>query len=172
MTEIVRATLTVNFSGASDSASGSSLLKWELDSTRDGNLNAGKTSFRPNSTAYLLLFKSSNVSLLNVAADVGSLGGGSSVSYTVEEDITFSASDSASLSYPVAGGLTLSWAGKRFDANGSQKSISVSSDGDFTLVASEPVIGRVSVSYTTSGRLYNLYGVPESALVLAVGSVS
>lgn len=171
MAELIRATLTVNFQGASDATSGNGLLKWELDSTRDGNLNAGKTSFRPNATAYLLLFASDNVSLLNVDTDVGSLAGGALVSFEVEEDVAFSGSESASLSYPITGGISLSWAGRRFDANGSRKSISVSTDGDFTLVASEPVIGRAAVTYTTSGRLYSLSGVPSSALVVAVGSV-
>lgn len=176
MPELIRATLTVNFQGASDAGSGNGLLKWELDSTRDGNRNGNQTSFRPNTTAFLLLFKSSNVTLGNVDTDAGSLSGGSSVSFTVEnEEVTFSNSTSASLSYPITGGFSLSWLGRRFDANGSRKSISVSTDGDFTLVASEPVTGRALISYTTSARLYSLSSVgvdPGSALVLAVGSVS
>ena len=61
MTELVVATLNINFSADTTAAQGQ--IKLEIDDRPEG-LNKGDTSFAPGDTAYFFLFKDENVTLL------------------------------------------------------------------------------------------------------------
>lgn len=104
----VTTTLLVQFTPASGSGGS---LSAQLDDRANG-LNAGKSSFQPGDPAAFLIFMTDDVTLDSV---VTSLPGGltqlGSGVYSVTETLQFANTDTASLSKPYHGGLTINWFG-------------------------------------------------------------
>lgn len=159
MSEIVTASLTINF----DAGKGSSQFSVEVDDREDGP-NAGRTSFQPGDTVYLLLYASDNVEQIRSFVTSGSLSRGGSVIVQKEEIITFAKEREATARYPiVAGSPTYEWYGP------SPSSITVS-NGKFITPADTFAIGKVK--YRAQATQYTLSGVSyPAALALFTGVV-
>lgn len=160
MAEIVTASLTINF----EAGKGSNQFLVEVDDREDGP-NAGRTSFKPGDTAYLLLYASSNVSNVRSFTTSGSLASGGLITVYKEEIISFAKEGEVSARYPIiAGSATYEWYGP------SPSSISVS--GNSFIVPNDTfAIGKVK--YRSQARQYSLSGVSyPAALVLFTGVAS
>jgi hypothetical protein len=175
MTRIVTATLVVDFRDTvSGNADDPGTLQLVIDDRPDG-LNGGRTSgFYLGQPVGYLLYKSAGLAIKRHVATDGSIGPrGSSTRIITDEPITFSNSDSATLSYPVSTGFSLAWRGSRFDADGNSKAINYTlSDDQKTIKLSEPAYGLARVSYVTAFDIYRLASVPTSVdqvMILAIG---
>ena len=159
MSEIVTASLTINF----DAGKGSSQFSVEVDDRENGP-NGGRTSFQPGDTVYLLLYASDNVEQIRSFVTSGSLSQGGSVIVQKEEIITFAKEREASARYPVvSGSATYEWYGP------APSSISVS-NGKFIAPADTFAIGKAK--YRSQATQYTLSGVSyPAALALFTGVV-
>lgn len=178
MAEIVVATLNVNF--AEDTEATQGVLKLEIDDREDG-LNAGDTSFQPGDTVGFWLFKDSNVTL-NTSVPVSTSGGvtsAGSASKEIDEYITFSNSDSASLGYPPSGSVTLEWIGRAYKIDGTSVTTTTvlpeRTRSQLAMPDKTQVAGVLRARYNTSGSLYRLRSVPTDiteVLIFAIGTVN
>lgn len=167
MTELVVATLNVNFSDESSGDGG--LLKLEIDDREDG-LNQGNTSFKPGDDVYFFMFKHESVSLITsiperTAGGVVSVGSGTKI---IKENITFSNSETGSLSYLPDGVVSMTWLGRSLQyinssviANTSVPEISIT---DLKIPNGKKVFGILQCEYETTGTLWKLSKVPVDIL--------
>ncbi len=179
MAEIVVATLNVNFSEDTESSK-SGVLKLEIDG-RENGLNGGDTSFQPGDTVGFWLFKDSNVTLetpVPISTSGGVTGAGTG-SLAVDEFITFSNSDTASLGYPPTGSVTLQWIGRAYKIDGTsvttQTTLPERTRSQLRMADGSQMMGILRATYTANGSLYRLRSVPEDiteALIFAIGSVT
>lgn len=147
----VTTSIVVQINDPAASGSSSARAQAEVDSREDG-LNNGKTSFIAGDSVYILLFKDSNVSITSVTASSGTCVKEGSGSMTIDEFVTLANSDSTSTEKPavnltatvVAGAATL-----------------VSTENG-NIVASEPSVAVISVSYTANFDIYKLSGFPAA----------
>lgn len=156
MSEIVTASLTINF----EAGQGSSQFQVEIDDRETGP-NGGRSSFSPGDTVYLLLYASPNVSNIRSFTTSGSLSAGSSVEVDREEIISFAQEREASPRYPVVpGSFSFEWYGP---------SASVTLVNNKFVTASD-VLAVGKVKYRARARSYSLSGVSyPAALVLFTG---
>lgn len=145
--------VTVNFSTSSDDAD---ILKAEVDGREDG-LNGGLSNFIPGVDApYILVFKSSPVTIDSVDQSAGSMidrGVNAGESFLVEDYITLADERESTLSYPVSSGWTAKWVGR---AGGTI------SHTETTVYVPENTVGVIKVSYTANYRAYQLTGIPST----------
>lgn len=179
MTEVVVATLNVNFSSDSaDAATGS--IKLEIDDREDG-LNGGDTSFAPGDNAFFFLFKDANVTLVTQVPErtAGGVTRAGSGTRELDENITFSNSNSASLNYPPDAGVTMSWIGRSFTLTGT--TITANSElpevhgSELRIASGKNVFGVLNCQYDSTGSLWKLSQVPvdiTDVLLFAIGTVS
>ena len=176
MAEVVVATLNVSFQDETDGASG--VLKLEIDDREDG-LNGGDTSFKPGDTPGFFLFKDDNVTLVVLpkasASNPVPQGLGTK---DVDENVTFSNSDTASLGYPPQGGVTMEWLGQSFSLTGTAVSSNATlpdvNGSELRIPGGKNVIGILHCTYTTQGSLFTLPNVPldiPEVVIFAVGTV-
>ena len=97
-------TLKVSFTNPDMAAANNAHLSAEIDARPTG-LNAGKSSFTPGSTAYVLIYKSANVALAPAQASAGSFSYGGTVLVLRTEELQFADALSATLSVPKHGAL-------------------------------------------------------------------
>lgn len=178
MAEVVVATLNVNFSEDTEATQG--VLKLEIDD-RENGLNGGDTSFQPGDTVGFWLFKDSNVTL-NTSVPVSTSGGVTSAgsdSIEVDEYITFSNSDSASLGYPPSGSVSLDWIGRAYKISGTTvtttSTLPERTRSQLKMADGSQVVGVLRAQYTASGSLYRLRSVPTDiteVLIFAIGTVN
>lgn len=90
---MANATIRVQF-GNPDGSAAEGQLSAEID-TRPGGLNGGRSSFSPGETAYILVYKSDNVSITDTICSAGSLSAQGSAVVTVTEELMFEDSDTA-----------------------------------------------------------------------------
>lgn len=152
MPNVVTTSIVVQFSTGSEDG----VLTVEVDDrdAAQGGLNGGKTSFVPGDTVFLLLYKSSNVTLQAALASIGSLSAGQQVTISKTEDVTFAGETEASVRYPVLpGSLSYQWIGASLGA------VSVISENKVRIPAppanSYPV-GIARVTYDTRATAYRL----------------
>lgn len=108
---MANATIRVQF-GNPDGTGTSGHLSAEIDTRPDG-LNGGRVSFSPGETAYILVYKSDNVSITDTISSAGSLSAQSSIVVTVTEELMFEDSDTAQLSKPARSAISQSvWYGR------------------------------------------------------------
>lgn len=139
----VTANITVSFGseGAGDH------LSAEIDGREDG-LNGGDTSFAPGDTAYFLVFKSDNVEYDEPVCSAGTIITAEGGTVEKEEELTFADTDTASLSVPCTGALTVTWLGRSL--------------GDLTLTdpmtvkASSKGVAVAKVAYEATADAYGL----------------
>lgn len=176
MTEVVVATLNINFEA--DSSSTSAVLKLELDDRADG-LNGGDTSFAPGDDAYFFLFKDDSVTLVTSTPMVTAGGVSSSGSGTkeVDENLTFSNSDTSSLGYPPDGSVSMQWMGRSYELSGTtlkpNSDLPEVSGSELKMAKGKKVIGVLNCTYDSTGSLWKLSNVPTDlpeSLAIAIGT--
>lgn len=145
-------TITVRFTTPGALGSGSATLSAEVDS-REGGLNGGKSSFSPGEDVYILVFKSTNVSIVAIEASAGSITAAGSTIVNKTEDLTFAGQNTASLPTPTSSGLSSTkWLGKSGGA------MTVGAD-QVTVTASSVTDKQVAVarvSYSSTADVYKL----------------
>jgi hypothetical protein len=172
----VTTNITVSFGTASEASQGH--LSAEIDSRPEGK-NNGQTSFAPGQTAYFLIYKSSNVTYDTPQSSLSGNSGitrYSTLTVSKTEDLTFAATNSATLNVPASGGLTVEWMGKAYG------NLTLGSDKQtVTINVSDPttVCGVARVTYNASADCWGLTapqtlnGSTEfSILVLIVGRLA
>lgn len=144
---MANATIRVQFGNPDSEAAGH--LSAEVDTRPDG-LNGGKSSFNPGETAYLLVYKTDNVSITDTVCSAGSLIAQGSTTVTVTEELMFEDVDTASLSKPARAGLSQSiWYGR------SLGNLSVQSD-KLSVKAETKGVAVAKVTYDTLAYVYAL----------------
>lgn len=124
-------------------------LSAEIDDRPDG-LNAGKTSFNPGETAYLLVFKSDNVSITDTICSAGSLSAQGSTLVSVSEELMFEDADTATLGKPARSSLAQTvWYGR------SLGTLTLQSDM-MTVRADSSGVAVAEVTYDTTALIYAL----------------
>ena len=173
--EVVVATLNVSFE--EDTTGEGGVLKLEIDDREDG-LNGGDTSFEPGDDAYYFLFKDTNVTVIHHDTTAGGRSGSGSGSKEIDENITFSNSDTASLGYPPDGGVSMNWLGRCVELKGADITTNTSLPelelSNLKMGGGKKVIGVLNCKYTATGSLHKLSGVPKDfkeALIFAVGTI-
>jgi hypothetical protein len=173
--EVVVATLNVSFEDDSDGTRG--VLKLERDDREDG-LNGGDTRFSPGDDAYYFLFKDTNVTVIHHDTTAGGKSGSGSGTKAIDENITFSNSDTSSLGYPPDGSVTMSWLGRSFEIRGTQvlsnTSLPEINGSELKMPGGKKVVGLLNCKYNATGDLFKLSGVPvdfPEALIFAVGTI-
>lgn len=145
---MANATIRVQF-GNPDGTSAEGHLSAEIDSREDG-LNAGMTSFAPGDTAYLLVYKSDNVSITDTICSAGSLTPAGSAVVSVTEELMFEDADTATLSRPaVSSTLQVRWFGRSLGA------LALQAD-KATVKASGKGVAVASVTYDAPALVYAL----------------
>lgn len=179
MVEVVVATLNVNFS-ADDATGAGGGLKLEIDDREDG-LNSGDTSFAPGDDAYFFLFKDTNVTLVTTTPErtAGGVTSAGSGVKEIDENITFSNSNTSSLGYPPNGSVTMSWLGRSFTLSGTTLSSNTAlpevNGSELKMANGKNVIGVLKCVYESTGSLWKLSGVPTDipeVLLLAIGTTT
>ncbi len=174
MAEIIVATLNVSFG---DSTGTQGALKLEIDDREDG-LNGGDTSFAPGDDVYYFLFKDANVTVLDHEVTAGGRTSQGTGTKSLDENITFSNSDTSSLGYPPDGAVSMEWLGRSYEIRGDQVFSNTSLPevtGSELKMGGKKVVGLLNCVYTSTGNLYKLSGVPKDfkeVLIFAIGSVT
>ena len=133
-------TLKVSFTNPDMAAANNAHLSAEIDARPTG-LNAGKSSFTPGSTAYVLIYKSANVALAPAQASAGSFSYGGTVLVLRTEELQFADALSATLSVPKHGALvSYRWIGRNLGVP------VVAADG-VTVAVPAAGVGVLSVTY-------------------------
>ena len=145
---MANATIRVQF-GNPDGSEAAGHLSAEVD-TRPKGLNGGRTSFSPGETAYILVYKSDNVSITDTICSAGSLSSQGSAVVSVIEEIMFEDADTANLGKPApAGILQTVWYGR------SLGSLSLQSDR-VTVKSAVKGVGVAKVTYDALAQVYAL----------------
>lgn len=179
MTEVVVATLNINFDA--DAAGGQGILKLELDDREDG-MNGGDTSFAPGDDAYFFLFKDDAVTLITTIPK-STAGGVSAASPStgtkaVDENVSFSNSDTSSLGYPPDGSVTMEWLGRAYELKGTEllpySTLPEVNGSELKIAGGKKVVGILHCTYSSVGSLWKLSSVPvdlPESMVIAIGTV-
>ncbi len=147
---MANATIRVQFGNPDGSGSGSSgHLSAEVD-TRETGLNGGRSSFSPGETAFILVYKTDNVSITEIICSAGSLTAQGTTVVTVSEELMFEDTESATLDKPARSGLQQTlWYGRSLGA------LNLQSDR-ITVKASIKGVGVAKVSYDVQALVYAL----------------
>lgn len=151
---------------------GSAHLSAEIDSRPEG-LNGGKTSFAPGDDVYILVYKSTNVSITTTDCSAGSISDQGSVSVTTKDDVPFANSNTSSVNKPASSGLlSQKWLGRNLGT------ITMGAD-QTTLSIATAGIGVAKVSYQSTALVYKLSSpatldgeVDFTILVMIIGDVT
>jgi hypothetical protein len=175
MAEVVVATLNVSFDSTADTTTGN--IKLEIDDREDG-LNNGNTSFKPGDNAYYWLFKDSNVTLLEHIATAGGISSAGSDTKEIDENITFTNSDTGSLGYPPNGSVSMEWLGRSYEIKGTVVSSNTTKPevtrSELAMANGKKVAGILRCRYSSTGTLHRLSGVPKDfkeSMIIAIGSI-
>lgn len=151
------ANITITFAAETVDGAGTLLLEVQAED------NNGKTRFDFGDSPKFRMYKSSDVTVVKKLTSDGSISvtGGSGIK-TVAENVTFSGSRTASVSYPISGGISVE------KIAGNIGSISVA--GATTLQCShsdddplDPPVGVARVTYQSAYQMHQLSGVSEPA---------
>jgi hypothetical protein len=148
----ITATLVVNFSTGAVGGDG---LVAEVDSRPDG-LNGGKTSFVPGDDVYILVYKTTNVTLNTPVSSHGAViyqAGLSPVAIEKTDDLQFVDEITADLRYPIPlSGFTGAWLGNNLG--------NVTARSETTVGITQPVdahfAGVYRVSWSPEALVYRL----------------
>jgi hypothetical protein len=161
MANRVTASLTISYSVESEASEG---LVLEVDDRENGN-NGGNTSFVPGDTVYYLLYQATDITTdihfvtagtSSSAADV--LGG----YREVEEYLTFTDANSASLQYPASGTVTMDWQGTYLRMDGRTGAPQISIRNQQTVQLNCKVVGLLKCTYRANYSVFRLANVPEA----------
>jgi hypothetical protein len=164
-------TIKVQFTNPEAAAAANAHLSAEVDS-RPAGLNAGKSTFIPGATAYLLIYKSANVSLLPPQSSAGSFSYGGTASVQHTDELQFADAATASLNVPADGIVSYKWIGRDLGAP------VIGMDGKTVTVPTSGV-GVLSITYNATALIGALASpasvsgeVDFSILVLIQGEVA
>jgi hypothetical protein len=166
------ATIKVQFTNPAAAAAANAHLSAEVDS-RPAGLNAGKSTFIPGATAYVLIYKSANVTVLPAESSAGSFsyGGTASIQYT--EELQFADVANATLQVPIDGAMvSYKWIGRDLGApvvagDGKTVTVPISGVGVLKVVYNATaIIGALASPASVSDE------VDFSILVLIKGEVA
>lgn len=147
------ATIRVQF-GNPDGTGTNGHLSAEIDS-RPVGLNGGKTTFSPGETAYLLVFKSDNVTITGAECSAGSISQQGSAVVAVTDELMFDDVDTAQLSRPARATLSQSaWYGRSLGSLTLQ-------DDRITVRAQSKGVAVAKVSYEAEAFVYALTSPPS-----------
>ena len=171
MGRIVTASLTVSFGEPTgDAGAGSDTLSLEVDSREDG-LNRGRTSFYQGDEVFLLLYAGPSVSVRQVVTTKGGVRRSGAGQRTIDQTLTLTGSDNASLSHPVASMGSRGWVGQGYTIPDLGGAPSGTLDGS-RIIWPVNVAGVYEVSYSAHFTSYRLAGVQAAqAMVVAIGEV-
>lgn len=180
MSEVVVATLNVTFDvDNADGDGNQGTIKLEIDDREDG-LNGGDTSFAPGDDAFFFLFKDANVTLVTdvPTSTAGGVSSAGSDVKEVEDQISFSNSDTSSLNYPPNGSVTMEWVGRSYELKGTTLSRNSSlpevNGSQLKMSGGKKMIGVLKCTYNSTGSLWKLSSVPEDiteVVIVAIGTV-
>lgn len=126
--------IVISFGDQAGAASAANAhLSAKVDDRATG-LNNGNTSFKPGDTCWILIFKSDNVALDgDPILSAGTLSGGQQVTgISMTEQITFSNTNTSSISVPSTGISTTKWLGRSLGSlslSGNKSEVTASSKG-------------------------------------------
>jgi hypothetical protein len=133
------------------------ILIAQIDTREDG-LNLGDVSFQPGDNIGFLVYKNSKIVNLKLLSSVGNIVTiVSSGVRTVTEDVSFIHKDTASVQFPISGGITPEWVG--FDRG----PVNIQNDRDLVL-ANGVTTGILRVTYDTIFTGYSLQNTPSQLL--------
>ncbi len=146
---MANATIRVQFGSPDGQGTSEGHLSAEVDARPQG-LNAGKTSFSPGETVYILVYKSDNVSITETICSAGSLSAQGTATVTVTDELMFEETDAASLSVPARAGIGSSvWYGR------SLGSLTLQAD-KVTVKSAVKGVGVAKVTYEAQAQVYAL----------------
>lgn len=169
---MANATIRVQFGDPAAALSANAHLSAEIDTRPDG-LNGGRSSFSAGEDVYLLVYKSSNVTISQAVASAGSVSSVGSTVVNVEEDVMFEDSETSNIMRPATRGITDTlWLGRSLGA------LTLQSDKT-TVKAAQKGIAVARVTYKTDALVYKLTSPAQLAgltdfliLVVIQGDVS
>ena len=144
-------TANISISFGDDDSEGQGVLTAEVDNrtVEEGGLNGGETSFNAGDTAWFLVFKSDNVTYDPPIASAGTVNAGGTETVIKNEELTFSDTDTASLSVPADSITSTTWMGNSLGG------LVLQSDKQ-TVKTSSKGVAIAKVKYTASGKAYGL----------------
>lgn len=149
MANTVTASLVVQFGAADVDSDGHLSVEIDNRDVSDGGLNAS-TSFVPGDTAYLLMYRSSNVQIDEVVSSAGSLvDNRQKVILNRTEYLTFAKTNEASLQKPaITGSISAKWLGNDLGTIQVTEQLNVRS--------ADVGVGVLKVEYQTEAEVYRL----------------
>lgn len=149
----VTTSVTINFGGSA----GSNVFNAEVDSRPEG-YNKGSTNFFPGDTAYLLLYKTTNVTKVRAFPSSGSVSSAGSATVEKKETVTLTNSREFSTSAPVTGSYSINWYGNQ--------PAGLVKTGENTFAAAENTVAVGEITYQTTADVYALSNVQYPAAVV------
>lgn len=165
---LLTAHLVVQFSDAESNAS----VVAEVDD-REGGYNAGKTTFYPGDSVYILLFIPNGYVVDQVLTSAGTVALVDTGYKFIESYVPYANEDSSSLSYPVSSNFTYAWLGNNLGAitNPDQFTAKLPARG-FDTATKKPIpeyrVGVAYVTYRSNYKVYRLQSVPALCLQVMV----
>lgn len=178
MAEVIVATLNVSFDADADTGDAQGVLKLEIDDREDG-LNNGDTSFAPGDDAYYFLFKDDNITIHEHETTAGGKTAQGTGTKDIDENITFTNSDTSSLGYPPNGTVSMQWLGRSFEISGTtvraNTAVPEVDGSELRMAGGKKVIGLLNCTYEAQGDLYKLSNVPrdfKEVMIIAIGTAT
>ena len=139
-------TVVVQFTNPAAAAAANAHLSAEIDSRPEG-LNSGKSTFIPGTSAYLLIYKSANVQLLQAQSSAGSFSYSGTVLVQRTDELQFADVATASLAAPMDGAIvSYKWIGRDLGVP------TVGVDGKTVTVPTSGV-GVLSITYNSTATI-------------------
>ena len=167
----VTASLTVSFSETSTGGGAGLVLEVDDRAAADGGLNKGNTSFRPGDNVFYLLYVASKVTVQQHGVTAGVRSGAGSGERVVEEFLSFTDSQEASLRYPATSAVEMEWLGY-FRTDDGAAAVTKQVIDQQTVRLSAPVAGFLRCRYRAAYSAHKLASVPTDipqAMVFVIG---
>lgn len=149
----VTASVTIGFGTASTASPSFSA---EVDSREDG-YNSGKSQFAPGDTVYILLYKSTDITLgPSPVATSGGVAQTATITIDVTEDVSLAYETEFSISKPIANGTTpvFTW------YSAVPAGLTKTSETTYSVAAKSIAVGKID--YKATAQVWALTGVDVS----------
>lgn len=146
---MANATIRVQFGSPDGGGGAAGHLSAAVDTRPDG-LNRGRSAFSPGETAYLLVYKSDNVTITDTVCSAGSLTAQGTTIVPMTEELMFEDADTATLSVPARASLRdVVWFGRNLGG------LTLQSDR-VTVRSSVKGVGVARVTFDAVAHVYAL----------------
>lgn len=140
------------------------LLNWEINNEED---NDGKTTYYIGSTYLARLYKGSSILSVKVFSTIGSVNLAGTGTAEKTEQISFSGTRTAELSYPCSGGFSYEIFGKAYDIDGNVANISFkATTGTTTISANKECYCIINVTYNVKYSKYKFSSSEEGSMII------